>query len=113
MKKYLLLIGFLTTAGCSGLNYALDNYSGIDPQRFEYGGQTFRIFDKPEDGRLMITPSLGRAFTQGATFGAAATAEASYANAAQAYLNSTDRRCSTSNVLLIVQPQYEVYYACR
>jgi hypothetical protein len=49
---------------------------------------------------------------QGATFGAAATAEMTYEKAAQAYLDSTNRVCTVGDMKLIIQPQWETFYTC-
>ena len=114
MRKALVagIVGFGLLAGCSGMNYAIENYSDIKPIQFVQSGKTFRIFDKPIEGRLMITPSIGSAAVQGATFGAAAAAEMTYKLAAQAYLDSTDRNCKAGDMTLVVQPQWETFYTC-
>ena len=110
-----ILFGVLSCgllAGCSGMGYAIENYSGTKPVQFVEAGKTFRIFDKPAAGRLMITPSLGAAFAQGATFGAASSAEMTYQIASQAYLDSTGRKCEVGDMKLVVQPQWETFYTC-
>jgi hypothetical protein len=114
MRKGLLVaaVGFGLLAGCSGMSYAIENYQGTKPVQYSYSGKTFRIYDKPIDGRIMITPTIGAAMAQGATFGAAATAEMTYEKAAQAYLDSTNRVCTVGDMKLIVQPQWETFYTC-
>ena len=113
-SKFLIagILSFGVLAGCSGVQYAMDNYRGIKPQKIAHNGQTFRVFDKPEEGRMMITPSLGKAALQGATFGAAATAEMTFQGAAETYLEITGRQCEVGDPKLVVQPQYEVFYRC-
>jgi hypothetical protein len=108
MKRFALIAVLL--AGCSGMSYALDNYSGVPVQRFSYMGQEFRVFDKPVEGRLMITPTAGEAYIGGATFGAVSTPETVYLQAANAFL--APRNCKGSTIALVVKPQYETFYNC-
>ena len=106
------LSALVLLAGCSGLNYAVQNYGDVDSKAHYYNGQKFSIFDKPDVGRLMVTPSAGQAFLQGLTFGLAATPEMTMQNAAQSYLDQTGRKCTVGDPKLIVDPQYEVFYVC-
>jgi hypothetical protein len=133
-----IVIAAATLAGCQGVKYAMDNYKGVDIQHFVVmpadgqrfvksttGGPdvdratTWRIFDKPPENRLMITPSLSAAMAGGAasglTFGAAEGVDgpAVFRDAAQRYLDSTGRTCTTTTVDLIMKPQYEVRYECQ
>lgn len=110
MKKMVFVVLFLS--GCSGLTYAIENYQSVDPVSFTNGSQGFRVFDKPNEGRLMITPTIGQAMAQGATFGAASTAQNTYKQASLAYLASTGRNCTSTEMSLVVQPQWEMFYNC-
>ena len=110
MKKIVLAV--LLLSGCSGLNYAMENYQSVKPITFNYAEQQFRIFDKPTEGRLMITPSIGGAMASGATFGLAGTAQNTFKSAALAYLSSTGRNCNASEMMLVVEPQWETFYTC-
>jgi hypothetical protein len=110
MKRLLFLTLFL--AGCSGMNYAMEHYNEVDPQPITYKDQSFRIFDKPTEGRLMITPTVGNSALQGLTFGGAATAQNTYKQAAAAYLGATGRTCEVTEMMLVVQPQWETFYKC-
>ena len=110
----------LVTAGCAGANYAMQNYSGIDPVTWRSAtvGSTFRIFDKPKENRLMITLGFGEATMQGVgsglTLGAADTRTPSilYQDAAIEWLKATGRVCTATNTFLVIEPQYEVRYSC-
>jgi hypothetical protein len=130
-------ISAIALSGCQGRQYAMDEYNKVPVQSFVVepadgkprftsdgkGGQidrarTYRIFDKPAEFKLMITPSLGEAagsgFLRGLTFGAADMGEpvVAYRDAAEKYLASTGRSCSARDIVLIVRPQYEVRYEC-
>lgn len=114
MAKYPLisLMSLALLAGCSGLNYAIENYGDTQSKAHYYNGQKFSIFDKPDVGRMMVTPSVGKSFLNGLTLGLAATPEMTMQNAAQTYLDKTGRKCIAGDPKLIVDPQYEVFYVC-
>jgi hypothetical protein len=79
---------------------------------------TWRIFDKPTEGRLMITPSLGRSAAGGAlrglTLGAADTdiPKPEYQQAVEGWLVSEGRVCKVSDGYKITRPQWEFKYSC-
>ncbi len=106
-------------SGCAGMNYVLDNYKGVEVQSFKSNtGKTFRIFDKPGENRLMITPSIGDSagsgFVKGATLGTVNPGASAvvYRDAAEEFLRSTGRSCRAQDTTLIIDPQYEVRYIC-
>ena len=119
IKTGIAIASMIVIAGCSGINYAVENYSGVDVERFEANGQTWRIFDKPEEGRLMITPTLGKAAAvgaaQGATFGLSdggASPIQYFEAAANLYIKSRDESCKVTSGSLVINPQYEFFYTC-
>ena len=67
----------------------------------------------------MITLSLGGAAAQGAgaglTWGLAdtRTPQVVYQDAAIEWLLTTGRKCTATNASLILEPQYEIRYACE
>lgn len=128
------LLPFL--AGCgAGVDYVIQNYSGTplvkheilpaDGKRYVDDGsgnvvdraKTFRIFDKPAENRLMITPSMGDAIAMGAVQGLTLADSDSpiiiYKDAAVDWLKTTGRRCAIVDAYLIIKPQYEVKYSCE
>lgn len=114
VKFILGAMALSTMAGCSGVSYVMENYQGEMPVKFvDKAGQKFRIFDKPAQQRLMITPSLGASFAQGATLGSTATPEVKYQAAAAAYVKSTGRNCKMGDMRLIIEPQWETFYTCK
>ena len=114
MSKFSLLGSAFLLSACGGVGYALENYTGVQVQRIEANAETWQILDKPEEGRMMITPSIGRAAAvgaaQGATFdlsdGGRDTFQEFRAVAAT-YLGNRDDRYSITNGALVVSPQYE------
>lgn len=135
MRTMLSMTVALFLAGCgAGYQYVVDNYSGVTVELFEYlppdgpryvqlgdttydRAKTYRIFDKPEQSRLMITASIGDAaqigFAQGLTKISADHPILVYKDAAAAYLRSKGRECEVIDIGMIIQPQYEARYKCK
>lgn len=122
-QKYALLILALAvglvSASCSGMSYAMKTYGDVQPVNFAAHGKTWRVFDKPESGLIMLTPSLGDAALAGAAEGATLWLAGSmdptqlvFQSAAKDYLASTGRNCQILTARLVVDPQWEFSYAC-
>ena len=112
MKRKMSLALFVALCGCASLDYAMTNYQGVTPQTFNDGKAEWRMFDKPAEGRMMVTVGLGEAAVSGMTFGLSRAPAPSYRNAAQGFLSSTGRQCHVTDTALIIDPQYEVFYEC-
>jgi hypothetical protein len=108
--------------GCASANYVMSEYGGVQLKHFEMNdGQTYRVFDKPDANKLMITPSLDRAagagFVSGLTFGAVPAQDnlgpkPEYERASLAYLASTGRTCRLIDGYVVIQGQWEFKYDC-
>ena len=107
------VLGFGLLGGCSGVNYAMENYGQAETQKYYYKNQSFRIFDVPSKNRLMISPSIGAAMWEGFTLGLADKPEMLYEKAAQAFLVSTGRSCIVGDLKLVIDPQWETFYTCE
>lgn len=109
----------LGLAGCSGMGYAIQNYSGVKVEKHVTSEGVFRIFDKPEEGRLMITESLGAAFrhgwAEGSTLGIANPnwPTEDMQRFAQSWLDISGRKCKITSGRLIIMPQWEFFYECE
>lgn len=102
------------------MNYARETYAGIEVQHIQMADDTYRVFDKPEIGQMMITSSLGSAAGQGLVTGATlgivtdAPPLPRYEAAAKAWLTKTGRpNCRIISGYLLIRPQYELKYDCR
>lgn len=110
-------LGLLFLSGCAGVDSAMQ-YDGINPVSFESGDSTWRIFDKPNEGRVMITPSIAEAAAEGAmtglTFGGfdSEIPKPVYQAAVAAWLGSTDRHCTITDGYKLIRPQWEFTYQC-
>ena len=94
MKVFLTVPALLLVAGCAGLDHAME-YSGVEVVMVTTQRADFRVFDKPEESRMMVTPTIGAAagqgFLSGLTFGAADTdyPKPWFQEAAEAHLSNT------------------------
>lgn len=109
----------LLLAGCAGMQHAMEHYSGITPVDVTMPDDTYRVFDKPSDHRIMVTSSLGAAAGQGVASGLTlGIADATppilrFRKAAEQYLQMSNRKtCRITHGVLLVRPQYEFRYAC-
>lgn len=121
MKKYAAIAAVCALAGCAGINYAMENYSGVPVQRISHDDRGWRVYDKPQEGRLMITPSLGDSAGAGAatglTLGLATSPyvyESTFKPTVQAYLAQKhgNGACRITSADLVVKPQFEFFYEC-
>ncbi len=107
----------IAVSGCAGMDAAMQ-YSDVPVREFKNSDDAWRIFDKPAEGRLMITPSLGAAMGQGAlkglTFGAADTEipKPIYQRAVLGWLSYTARTCTVTDGYKLINPQWEFTYHC-
>ncbi|MBS0233463.1 MAG: hypothetical protein JSR99_08245 [Proteobacteria bacterium] len=106
-------------SGCASMNYIMQAYDGVPVQQVATQYDTFRVFDKPAEGRMMITSSLASAAAQGFAGGlllnptVTATPKPVFEEAAQAYLKQTGRNCKITDGYLLVNPQWEFKYSCE
>ena len=119
MKEKLLSLAICTslTAGAS-MSYVLEHYSGVEVQKIQMIDDEYRLFDKPLDGRIMVTSSIGAAVGQGAasglTLGTLKTSppKPRFQAAVESFLASTGRKCEIIDGYLVIEPQWEFRYRC-
>lgn len=120
MRSFLVVVALgAALGGCSGASYVLERYNGIVPTSQPMPDDNYRIFDKSEEMRIMITPSFGasasQGFIRGATFFAADTdvPKPRYEEAVRTYLNNTGRsKCRITDGYVLIRPQWEFKYVC-
>lgn len=121
MRWLALPILIMTVAGCSpAMQYARSEYQGVDVQEIAVpGDDTYRVFDKPSAGKMMITSSIGfsarQTIAQGTTFGTVGgfNPKPRFEAAAVAWLKGTGREtCRITDGYLLQQPQWEFKYDC-
>lgn len=117
--NFLLAAALVLLEGCSGYEYAMKTYGDTDPVNFTSQGKVWRVFDKPNDGIMMITPSLSdtaeASIAEGLTLGAIGNQTAPvphFRKAASDYLKATGRTCTVTSTREVVDPQWEFTYDC-
>jgi hypothetical protein len=109
----------LSLSGCAGVKYAVDEYHGIPVQEVVMPDDTYRVFDRPEQNKLMITSSVGSAAAQG--FGSGlflgmvdnTPPKPLFDAAALKFLEQSGRPgCRIIDSYIVVKPQFEVKYDC-
>ena len=118
MKSLLVISLAFAMSGCANVSYIVDNYRGVEIQEIATQYDTFRVFDKPAENRLMITSSIGSALGQGLAGGAIlnptafATPEPVFHEAVEKFLAQSGRQCTTQTGNLLATPQWEFRYSC-
>jgi hypothetical protein len=108
----------VSTAGCASVSYIMDNYSGVQVKEITTSYDTFRVFDKPSENRMMITSSIASAAGQGIVGGlllnpaAGATPLPVFREAVEKYLAQSGRICQVKDGTLLAVPQWEFRYSC-
>lgn len=115
----IVLSACVALSACAGVNYTKQNYAGLPLTDFTAkDGTTFRIVDNREEKKLLIGPGLNQSATQSFVKGLAVgsglgvTPPVVFRDVAEEYLASTGRRCESRDITLVVDPYYEVRYAC-
>ena len=119
LKLVALVVAAGILTGCAGMQYAVNNYTGVKPVGWSHDGLSFLVYDKPDEDRMMITASIGTAagmgLMQGLTLGIvdADFHRDKYRDAAVAWLTKQGRDCEELDTVLIIKPQWEVKYKCE
>lgn len=118
-KSWLIVLTAVSLSACAYPQYVSDEYRYIPLTNFAHDNRSFRIFDKPSAGKLIITPSLSTAMSdvviRNATFGRYnnTTEQERLEKAVSAYLQSQGRKCTLTGSSLIYDPQWEFTYDCE
>jgi hypothetical protein len=116
-SKSIMLVPLLL-CGCAGTD-AVAPYEAVTPVRFDVHDQVWRIFDRPAEGRMLVTPTIGDTIDEtllgGLTIGMADTESprADYQAAAEAWLKHSGRRCKITDGKEVDSPRWEFTYKCR
>ena len=119
MRYAMLGLAALSLAACTAPQQLSGDYRDVPRTNFTYAKNTYRIFDKPSAGKLVITRSVGGAMSdsmlRGVTFGAYNNAlpQTEIEAAVMAYLGSNGRNCTTASSTKLAAPQWEFTYSCE
>ena len=124
MKRAFLILffGFFVAGmfpACGpGMKQAMQ-YGDVHHTKVTMPDDTYRVFDHPEEGKLMITGSMATAMKVGLlggfTFGAAGTlaSRSAHERAGLGYLTATGRDCEILDSRELIKGQWEVSYECH
>ncbi|MER8529315.1 MULTISPECIES: hypothetical protein [unclassified Mesorhizobium] len=115
-----VLAAALVIAGCQNSGYLLKTYSASVARKHvvQTAGGSFWVFDRPDLGKIMTTPSPGTiaapAIISGATVGLVKLDPVVAAHQAFAlqYLAQTGRTCEIKTSVEIWRPEFEHTYVC-
>jgi hypothetical protein len=118
MKVTLLLISTLVlfASGCASYNYVNQTYSDTPVDRYIHRNKQFRIYHKPEENKLMITPTfssaIGQGIIEGITLNSAdmSTSKAVFQPAVEAYLKSKYEEVEILDGYKVLEEQWEFIY---
>jgi hypothetical protein len=121
MRRQLLtiMLVLVSVTACAYPQYVNDDYRYVPLTSFAFENRSFRIFDKPSAGKMIITPSLSTAMSdvmiRNATFGEYnnTTERQTLERAVEAYLSSLGRKCALTGASLMYDPQWEFTYDCE
>lgn len=108
----------LALTGCASFSYIAESYGNISLVEVTTRYDTFRVFDKPAEGKLMITSSLSSAMASGFAGGlllnptATQTPKPIFQEGAEQFLAQSGRSCRIIDGYLLVNPQWEFRYEC-
>ncbi len=119
LSRIILAASLLLLCSCGNLGYIVKTYGKPNSklQHHESKEMAIRIFDRPDLKKMMVTPTVGRAFGigagAGATFGlwTPGMDPFPYQSAAQDWLNVNNRKSTITGGKLLVKPQWEFTYA--
>jgi hypothetical protein len=121
MQRLAMTAAVLVLSGCGKMGYVMDTYGSVDNTEIDFEGYTYRIFDRKDISKVMITPSIGQAMRggaiKGATFGGLNIQDdkGRFTNVAKAYLEKErpSELCEVKSGEMVLDPQWEFVYLCN
>lgn len=121
MKKLSMLMISLIVTGCGNMGYVIKTYSDVEKTEFDFEDNTYRVFDRKDISKVMITPSIGQSLRggaiKGATFGGLNIQDdkGRFTSVATAYLKKErpSELCEVKSGEMILDPQWEFVYLCN
>lgn len=118
--KYIVAAALVAgLAGCQNAGYIMDTYNQVGKQIVQTPGGNFWVFDRPDLGKIMTSPSpgtiAGPAVFSGMTLGMVKLDPVVQAHQAVAkmWFKQTGRTCEIKTSSEIWRPEYEHTYVCR
>jgi hypothetical protein len=116
--RLIFIIGLaVAVAACAMKPETMQEYSFVKEEYVTMPDDTYRVFDKPESNRMLVSSSIASATSQ--SFRATLllkddvpSKETFEATARQYLANSGRDNCRILDSYLLIKPQYEVKYDC-
>lgn len=114
-----LSVALVLLGGCANIGYIMDTYGTMQPEQFRHNGKMYRIFDLPDEGKIMVTPSIGNAFAIGIAEGVtlnsvnATPAKVIFQRVIEDYLEQSGRECEVLDGYILADPQWEFVYKTK
>lgn len=105
-------------AGCQNAGYLMDTYNSVKKQTVQTPGGSFWVFDRPDLGKIMTTPTPGTitvpTLVSSSTLGLINVdpVVAAHQNVAKQWFAKTGRNCTIKTSFEIWRPEYEHTYTC-
>lgn len=111
MRKILTAASLLSLSACGNVGSVISDYGSVRPVTQQHEGIDWKFYDKPEEGRMMVAPTVASVRQiSAAKQREKLTDPALFFEAAQAHL--APRGCTAASVKPLVQAQMEVAYTC-
>jgi hypothetical protein len=113
----LLIAAFLS--GCGGMGYLADSYGTMSPTTVQTSSDSYWVYDKPSEGKILVQRNPLSAAGQGLVGGLllnpsiAAAPKPYYQQAAEQHLSATGRQCRIKDGYLVIEPSWEFTYDCE
>jgi len=101
--------------GCSSFSYLGENYGAMQAQIVATKADSWRVFDRAAENKILVQRNPGVAAGQGAVGSLglnAAMPQPDYREAAEAFLAQSGRSCRIMDGYLVVAPSWEFTYVC-
>jgi hypothetical protein len=119
MRGRAIAVVTVMLSGCAGVNYVAENYGTMQPTIVETANNSYRVYDKPERGKVLVqrnpTGAVAQSFVGGRLLDRTIAADPKpyYQRAAEQHLRQTGRSCQIRDGYLVVEPSWEFAYDCE
>lgn len=119
-RFFRIVCGFASAAvlaGCAAMSDSVQEYSFVEVKYVTMPDDTYRVFDKPEENKMLVSSSIASATAQSLRANLMlkndTPPKANFEAAALEYLSSDGRSgCRVKESYLLIAPQFEVKYDC-
>lgn len=114
MRNILLALCLSLLSGC-GMGYVVKTYGDTKVEEVDVNESTFRIFHRPDLHKVMVTPSIGKAFVSGLTFQTYDPSRRKGMDlAVEKYLQDKGLKgCTATRDSEVMNEQWEFSYRCQ